>query len=270
MTSPAVSVIMSVYNGEDTLRQAVESILSQTFADFELIICDDASIDGTWALLKDLAARDGRIRLLRNAVNRKAGAARNRCLHSARGRYIALMDSDDWSTPERLERQKSFLDDHPEYGFVGARGRYFHSHPGDMARDYWFVARPRPEDFLMTLPFMHPTLMFRAEALRSVGGYTDGGWVNRSEDYEMLMRLYAAGIRGVNLNEVLYYFRLDEGTYRRRKYRYRVNEALVKWRGFSAMGLMPRGIPCAVKPLLVGLIPQRLLEKLKKGYYKDR
>ena len=270
LETPAVSVIMSVYNAEDTLRQAVESILNQTLSDFELIICDDASTDGTWAQLKALAERDGRIVLLQNPTNLKLGAALNRCLDLARGRYIARMDGDDWSAPERLARQREFLDSRPELALVGSRCRFFHRIPGDMSRDYWFVREPQPEDFLMTMPFIHPALMLRAESLRAIGGYVGDDWACRSEDYDMLMRLYASGGRGANLDEALYYFRLDEGTYRRRKYRYRVNEARVKWKGFSAMGLMPRGIPYALKPLVVGLIPHGLLDKLKKRYYKDR
>ena len=265
-----ISVVMPVYNCASCLDTSVSSILEQRDADLRLYVCDDASTDGSWAQLLAWAARDKRIECLRNKTNLGAAGARNRCLEAAKGRYIALMDADDVSHPDRLKTQLAYLEERPELAFAGTRGRYFKQSPGDSEEDYWFVRRPQPEDFLMTLPFVHASLMFRREALEAAGGYDTGSWVRRSEDYELLMRLYAAGCRGANLDEPLYFIRTDEGTYRRRKYRYRVNEALVKWRGFSRMGLMPRGITYALKPLAVGLVPQSLLERLKKGYYQDR
>ena len=92
-------------------------------------------------------------------------------------------------------------------------------------------------------------------------------YVKRSEDYDLLMRAYAKGFQGINLPVSLYAIRLDAGTYQRRKYRYRFHECAVKWVGFASMGLMPRGIPYAVKPLIVGLLPVGLLNRLKEKYY---
>ena len=90
------------------------------------------------------------------------------------------------------------------------------------------------------------------------------------KDYDLLLRLYAAGMRGVNLPKVLYYIRRDEEQYRRRKYRFRFHEAYVKCRGFYKLGLMPLGIVYAAKPLLVGLIPVNCTKILQKYYYKHR
>ena len=86
--------------------------------------------------------------------------------------------------------------------------------------------------------------------------------------YDMLMRAYALGYTGANMADVMYFIRLDEGTYQRRKYCYRLNECIVKFRGFSKLGLMPKGILYAIKPLIVGLIPIKLLNNLKKRYYE--
>ena len=262
-----VSVIMGVYNGAATLEQAVQSVLNQTYQNIEFIICDDASTDDTWERLQTWAQRDSRIRLVRNTRNQGAGGARNRCLEQARGSYIALMDADDVSMPTRLEKQVEALRNGPGLSFVGTKGQFFTEQPGDLQKCYWFVAEPGKEDFLMTLPFVHASLMFRAEVLRELGGYSGKRYVKRSEDYDLLMRAYAKGFQGINLPVSLYAIRLDAGTYQRRKYRYRFHECAVKWVGFTSMGLMPRGIPYAVKPLIVGLLPVGLLNRLKEKYY---
>ena len=122
----------------------------------------------------------------------------------------------------------------------------------------------------MTLPFVHASLMFRREALFSVDGYDESSRVERSEDYDMLLRMYAEGMRGANIAEAVYYIREDEKTFHRRKYRYRLKETAVKLKGFSRLHLMPRGVVYAIKPLVVGLLPTRFLEWLKGRYYGRR
>ena len=261
-----ISVIMGVYNGADTLESAVQSILKQTHQKLELIICDDASTDNTWSLLQRWAQKDCHIRLLRNQKNEGAAIARNRCLEQAHGDFVAIMDADDISMPLRLELQLSFLEKHRGISFVGSRGEFFSDHLGDLKKTYWFIDAPQKRDFLMTLPFVHASLMFRAEVLRALGGYRVNKTVKRSEDYDLLMRAYAAGYCA-NLSDTLYAIRLDETTYQRRRYRYRLNECVVKWKGFSELGLMPKGIPYAIKPLIVGLVPVKLLNWLKEKYY---
>ncbi len=265
-----ISVILPVYNGESTLDMSIRSILEQRDVDLRLYICDDASTDSSWELIRRWEARDKRIIGLRDEVNLRSGAARNSCLTLARGRYVAVMDADDYSHPERLKTQLALLESNSNLAFAGTRGRFFHREPEDLAEDYWFVRQPQPEDFLMTLPYVHASLMFRREVLEAIGGYNAGRWAWRSEDYELLMRLYANGYRGENIDRPLYYIRLDNETHRRRKYRYRLNECRVKWSGFSRLGLMPRGIPYALKPLIVGLVPKNALESMKRAYYRDQ
>ena len=269
-SSEEISVILPVYNGEATLDLAIRSILEQRDVDLRLYICDDASTDATSKQIRQWAEQDKRIVGLRNEKNARAAEARNRCLSLAKGRYIALMDADDYSHPDRLKTQVTFLESEPTLSFAGTRGRFFRREPGDLREDYWFVQQPEPKDFLMTLPYVHASLMFRREGLEAVGGYDTGKWAQRSEDYELLMRLYADGRLGGNIDQPLYYIRMDDETHRRRKYRYRLNECLVKWRGFSRMGLMPRGVPYALKPLAVGLIPKNALERMKRSFYQDR
>lgn len=265
-SSKFVSVIMAAYNAEETIEAAIRSILLQTHDNFELIICDDASTDNTWCLMRSLADEDSRIRLIRQEKNRGSAVARNRCLLQAQGEYIAIMDADDLCSENRLAVQVSFLEKHREVAFVGLLGEVFHNIPGDCSKCYPYVAKPAAKDFLMTLPFVHASLMFRSTAIGR--GYPEERQALRSEDYAFLMERYAAGLRGENIADAVYYIREDADTFKRRKYRYRLTEAGVKWKGFLALGLMPKGILFAIKPLIVGLVPPKILERLKGKYYK--
>lgn len=265
-SSKFVSVIMAAYNAEETIEAAIRSILLQTHDNFELIICDDASTDNTWCLMRSLADEDSRIKLIRQEKNRGSAVARNRCLLQAQGEYIAIMDADDLCSENRLAVQVSFLERHREVAFVGLLGEVFHNIPGDCSKCYPYVAKPAAKDFLMTLPFVHASLMFRSTAMGC--GYPEERQALRSEDYAFLMERYAAGLRGENTADAVYYIREDADTFKRRKYRYRLTEAGVKWKGFLALGLMPRGILFAIKPLIVGLVPPKILERLKGKYYK--
>lgn len=269
---PLVSVIMAAFNVGDpaVLDLAVTSIVQQDMGNWELLICDDGSTDGTYERALEWEKRNNRIHVLRESHNQKAAKARNQCLRSARGQYIAIMDADDTCSPDRLWAQRDFLDANPQFSFVGIRGERFQNMPGDMDKPYWFCAQPQAKDFLMTLPFVHGSLMFRRQALLDAGGYDESPRVERSEDYDLLLRMYAKGLRGANIVGPVYYIRENEGTFRRRKYRYRLKEARVKFRGFTQLHLMPKGLAFAVKPLLVGLLPVCFLEWLKGHYYGRR
>ena len=117
---PLVSVVMPVYNGEKYLREAVESILSQTFSDFEFIIVDDASTDSTSEILAEYAALDSRIKVLQNQTNQRPSNSANRAISLARGRYIARMDADDVAFPNRIAEQLRTFEAHPNAVFVGS------------------------------------------------------------------------------------------------------------------------------------------------------
>lgn len=260
-----MSVIMGVYNVEQlsVFHQAVESVLNQTMRDFEFIICDDGSSDQTWNLLLALAQEDDRIKLIHSVQNEGLASALNRCIAQARGKWIARQDADDISAPERFRLQLQFLKTHPEIGFAGS-AVYLWDERG-VWRKRIFPEYPQPTDFQFTMPFVHGALMFHRKALEKVNGYRVARETRRAEDYDMLMRMYAAGIRGANLPDFLYAFLENQAAQRRRRYRYRLDEAVVRWRGFSALGLMPRALPYVVKPLIVGLIPADFLLRLKQS-----
>ncbi|MET0387887.1 MAG: glycosyltransferase [Polyangiales bacterium] len=121
MSEPFVSVLMPVYNPGPFLREALDSVLAQTYPAFELVVIDDASTDGSYAILQDYAARDPRVRVFRQPQNLGIVAARNRAFLEARpdAKYCAILDSDDVALPERLTQQVAFLEQHPDYALVG-------------------------------------------------------------------------------------------------------------------------------------------------------
>lgn len=251
---PKVSVIMGLYNAADTLAQALESLLDQTLGDWEIVLCDDGSADGTAELARAYRDRDpGRIRLLRNERNLGLGAALNRCLAAAKGAYIARMDADDVSAPERLARQAAYLDCHPGCAIVGCAMVHF-----DEQGDYR-VSRPPAEpglrDYLLGTPFCHGTVMVRAEAYRAVGGYRTAPELLRVEDVDLWLRLYEAGFRGRNLREPLYRMRDDRSAAKRRRLRDRVRSTRVRLRGMKRLKAPLWYWPLALRPVLVGLLP---------------
>ena len=144
--TPTVSVVMPVYNREDLVARAIESILSQTFTDFEFIIVDDGSTDHTSKVLHDYAKIDRRIKIIRNETNRGIPFSRNRGLQAARGTYIATMDSDDYSVPERLAKSVRFLKEHPEVDaltggikYITPETKNFNDLPGNLPGDQYAV-----------------------------------------------------------------------------------------------------------------------------------
>lgn len=261
--SPKVSVLMSVYNNEATVDASITSIVRQTFADWEMILWNDASTDSSAEKLTAWTQRDSRIRLFSNTHNLGLAASLNLALQKSEGIYIARMDGDDVSLPERFEKQVAFLDSHPQYAILGSACTLF-----DEAGDWGTrtgLTTPQKKDFLWGSQFIHPSVMMRRDALAAVGGYRVCRDTRRTEDYDLFMRMYAHGFTGYNLSEpLLRYF--DTRIPRHVRYAHRVNEAKIRLHGFKALGLLPAGLPYVLKPLVVGLLPGRLKRRLQQNH----
>lgn len=194
--NPAVSVLLPVRDGALHLADAIASLEAQTLEDFEVLAVDDGSTDGTVGLLEAWAARDTRVRVVRQEA---AGivAALERARGEARGRYLARMDHDDVCDPARLTEQLALMEEAPAVVACGCGVEYF---PADAVRDgarryqEWLNEATTPEEISRELfvecPLAHPTFFMRTEAVEAVGGYQDRGW---PEDYDLLLRLWAAG-----------------------------------------------------------------------------
>lgn len=265
---PKVSVIMAVYNMEKNVRilkKAVASVINQTYQDWELIICDDGSTDHTLQILRHISSKDERLHMISCSQNHGAGYARNMCMRAARGKYLAVMDADDISKPQRLEKQVRFLDSYPQYALVGCNAGMMDS------CGVWGVRvlkeRPDKTDFLRTLPFVHPSIMIRKEVAFKLHGYTQAMTARRAEDYEFLMRLYAAGYRGCNIQEPLILYREDMQSYRKRTYRSRLDECRVRCQGFLKLGILKGNFRYVLKPIIVGMVPAGMMRHIKIRRY---
>lgn len=260
--SPLISVIMGVYyRCDDTLPLigSVKSIMEQTVSDFEFLICDDGSAKEAVSALDDLASRDSRIRLLRHGGLFTLPQKLNFCLDNARGRYIARMDDDDWSYPKRFECQIAALEENSGIDFVGSNVEIWFN--GENTGERIFPEFPEINDFLFVQPFIHPTLLFRSRVF-SNQRFSEDKHCLLCEDYDLLLRLYARSMTGMNIQDFLYRYTVDPS--RTKKMRYRLNESITRYKRFGELGLLPRALPYVVKPLAVGLIPNGLLQKIKK------
>ena len=270
---PVITVIMGVYNTRDVKRlgSSINSVLNQTFEDFEIIICDDCS-DKYYIkeYLRDMSNQDGRIKIIENRRNIGLAASLNRCIEesSPDSKYIFRQDDDDLSEPVRFKLQYDFLESNPNVSIVGSNISLYDDNGkwGNLT----YPEKPEKKDFLFTVPFMHGAIAFRKDDLIKSGCYLSSKETNRTEDYELLMRMYSLGYTGCNLQEELYSFREDLEAHKRRKYRYRIDEARIRYKGFKMLNMLPQGLPYIIKPLIVGIIPYNLLNFMKDKYYGRR
>lgn len=205
-THPSVTVVLPAHNAERYMALALESILEQTFQDFECIVIDDCSSDGTWGIIEEFARKDNRIVPLRNEVNLKMSKTLNKGIEQARGKYIARMDADDWSYPDRLQSQFSFLEAHPEVGICGGIMEVCDAELRVTGRRKYALtdADIRKKMFYFS-PFSHPLVMIRKSILDQVGYYE--GAYNPAEDYDLYFRLGKKS-KFANLNKVLLKYRV--------------------------------------------------------------
>ena len=232
---------MSVYNGLPFLGGAIASILGQTFADFEFIIVDDGSNDGSWESVQTAAAADPRILAVRHDVNQGYAASQNRAISLAAGSLIALQDQDDVSLPVRLMQQVRLLEARPWVGCVGVWPRFIDEH-GEPIESPTFRLLDRDDDIRAWLPWgpclCGPSVLVRRSCLDEVGPYNPN--LKSAEDYDLLLRL-AESTRIENIPQHLYLYRQHPASVSsRQRYQQRLSRAvslegsLVRGRGIVA------------------------------------
>ena len=255
MTTALVSVIIPVYNAEQYIEECIESILCQSYYNIEIIVCDDNSKDNSWSKLQKFK-KDIRVKLLRNKTNINRAATRNKCIEQSKGDYILLQDADDVSEKNRIER----LLEEFECGidFVGSSCYCF-----DEGGRYDIITTkemyPTKKSLLWGIPHVHASLLIKREAIISVGAYKVSRYTNRGEDYDMIMRLYAAGYRGKNIGELLYGYRVDKEAINRRDFKSRIFECFIRYEGFKQNHILfPFGWVYIFKPF-----PAHIFQQLK-------
>lgn len=199
---PLVTVIMSVYNDEQYVGEAVDSILEQTYQNFELLLIDDGSTDGSKEILGEYATQEP-VTLVQNDENKGLTASLNRGIDAASGKYIARQDADDRSRPTRLERQVEYLESHPDVGLVGTDAIMIDA-DGSSVRRRHVPSRPSQSELLEQNHFVHGSVMLRRGLLEAVGGYDE--LFKYAQDYDLWLRL-AKRTTLRNIPEPLYGFR---------------------------------------------------------------
>ncbi len=232
---PSVTVFIPTYNRAHFLPAAIDSILQQTFSDFELLIVDDGSSDGTVEMLEGYRNSDRRVRVERNATNLGSPRTRNRGLDLARGDFIAMLDSDDIAVPERLERQITFLRAHKDHALVGSNKESFGS-PSSFGR--FLRRRPTaPEAIRSRLLFRcciaHSTVMGRTEILRR---FRYDETFDVSQDFDLFMRL-ADHYKLANIDDALVRVRRHAGQVSRKRTEVKSRLRLILRRQLEELGI---------------------------------
>jgi hypothetical protein len=199
---------MSAYNSEDVVSEAVDSVLAQSYGDFDFIVIDDASTDGTLRILQEYASVDSRVRILKNEVNLGLAGSLNRGLSLAKTPYVARMDADDFSFPHRLQMQLEYMRKRQEVTVLGGFVTVAEEHSV-----CWRLPLTHQEitaRMLFECGFFHPTVMFRREAVNLCGGYSTR--YRKAQDYDLWVRMHLAGVGNFeNINEPLVRYRVRNG-----------------------------------------------------------
>lgn len=256
---PLVSIIMGAYNSEKTIKKCIESIISQTYKNWEFIICDDCSTDNTFRIMKEYAGKDKRIIIIQNNKNLRLAGTLNKCLTIAKGKYIARMDADDESLPKRIEKQVEFLEKNNEFDVVGCNRIIFDDHGDKGIRKS--IENPDKNILIKDTPFAHPTIMMKKEAYNKLNGYVVDKSTIRAEDLDLWFRFYEQDLRGYNIQEALYKYRESKKDYSKRTIYAGFQTAKVYLKGYKRINIpIMKRIFC-LKPIISSLIPKSILEK---------
>jgi len=257
---------MAVYNEEDSITRAVKSVEEQTINDIEFIICDDASTDNTYSILLDLASRYSNIILIHNNKNMGLAYSLNKCIKLSHGEYLARMDADDISMPERIERQLSFLQHHSEYDLVGCQYIMFEEKT-DLLYSHKEII-PTEKVLPVDVPFAHPTVLIRYSSMERLGGYLVSQHTRYCEDLELWYRFFALGMKGYNLNEYLYLKKQDTADYKKKTLRDGFDIFLINIYGLKLIRAKWFRFLLACKPLISVIVPNNFIIQYHKKKFK--
>ena len=245
-----ISVIMGVYNCGEIVRESIDSILAQTYTNWKMIICNDCSTDNTVEILNEYAEKyPEKFLIIHNKNNSRLAASLNYCLKYADGEFIARMDDDDISAPDRFEKQIAFLKENPDIDLVGT---YMQRFDGDVYVDV--VKTPlKPGKYTLknAVPFNHATIMTYKRVYDKLGGYTVSPLTVRAEDLDLWFRFFAEGFSGENISEPLYFVRENIAAIKRRTLKSRWNAFKIRRYGYKLFNYPRHWI---VKPFFITLI----------------
>lgn len=258
-----ISVIMSVYNAEKYLREALDSIVNQTYRNFEFIIINDCSKDNSLTILEEYAKEHKSIILLSNLDNLGLTRNLNLALSISTGDYIARMDADDISNLNRFKRQIDFFTNDSTYDIVGTFSEDIDGHGAIIRTRTSPISHGKIMEMLPRLsPITHPTVMFKRSSLQKLGFYNVK--YATSQDLDLWLRAAGAGLKFYNIPEYLFQYRMDEEFVARKSFKYRWNDFRIRLDGYKHINLPWHKYRFAFIPLVLGVIPKRVYYLLKK------
>ena len=253
-----ISVIMGIYNCQDTLIDSIESMINQTYDNWELIMCDDYSKDNTYKIAQLYANKYAdRIILIKNKENKKLAATLNHCLEYVKGEFIARMDGDDISLPDRFEKQVNFLNKNKEYDLVGCAMIPFDEN-GDRGVRYTEEI-PNKTTIFKISPFAHATIMARKYVYDKLNGYTVSSRTMRGQDIDLWIRFFNREFKGYNLQVPLYKVRESKNDLKRRTIKAGWGTTKTLIYGAKLNKLPFRYYIFSFKPLVSSIIPSRIM-----------
>ena len=260
---PKISVIMSVYNAKMFLEEAIKSILNQSFTDFEFLIVDDCSNDGSKKILDLYAQKDSRIKIFTNKENLRLTKNLNKLIEMSNGEYIARMDADDISLSERFNEQIKYFEDHLEVDILGTFSENISNNGTVTGKRKVPITHKEIVKLLPILnPLSHPTVMFRTSALKLIGGYDER--YRTSQDFYLWYKAVEKGLKINNIPSVLFQYRMDDDYISRKSFQYRLNEFKIKLDGYKLIKLPWYKYHYALISLVLAFVPPFLFSQLKK------
>lgn len=257
-----ISVIMSVYNEERYVQEAIESVLAQTYRDFEFLVVDDCSTDKTTTILADLAKKDARIHIMTNTTNLGLTKSLNLALKHAQGANIARMDADDIALPERFEKQVLFLENNPPISVVGTAYAWIDEKKNVLGQKKVPCSHQEIHLALIrTNPFLHASVLIRKTTLDAAHGYNEH--YKKAQDYDLWLRL-SSTCQFANLPDVLMQKRMTRNMISFKNEREQIQFALN-----ARLDALKRGdypFWCAmylVKPFLATVLPTKIVRYVR-------
>lgn len=265
-----ISVVMGIYNCAETLAESIDSLMEQTYQNFELIMCDDGSKDDTYEIAMQYQRKyPHKITVIKNDVNQGLNITLNNCIKLAKGEFLARQDGDDVSLPERFEKELEFLEKHPEFALVSTPMIFFDEN-GEWGRGK-AIREPQVKDFLKHSPFFcHAPVMMRKSVVEEVGGYTVDKRMLRFEDCNLWYKIYAKGYKGYNLQEPLYMMRDDKNAAARRTVKSRLNGFYVGYTGYKMLKMPFYCYFILFGKNILGVIKSLLPNKVYQYFHKKR
>lgn len=266
---PKISIIMGIYNPKtkEMIDKCLNSIINQTFVDWECILCDDGTSNNMFDYIIEKYSFDKRFVFIKNERNLGLRVALNNAIKHSKAKYLVRQDIDDYSDINRLSILYKIAIDNPEWDVIGTSMMKF-------ADDkIWGKYTPRvfdikKKDFLKGNVVAHATTIIKKSSIEKVSGYRVAWETIRCEDIDLFMRMFAKGCVIKNIDVPLYFVREDKDAYSRKKYANRIKEAVVKYKGFKMLNMPLWGYIYVFRPLIVGLVPNKLMFFLKKVLHK--